>query len=265
VARVCLFCDHKANSREHIFPDWINKIFNPNAIGPVDAEVVQYGPDGTVVNTWPTKKVAGHRHRIVCECCNGSTQQGWMCDLEGEVSPILTPIIRGFPTDLSQIEQLLVARWAAKTAMVAETIMKFPATFTRPDAEIVRTQGRPPLRARVLIAAWEGEGVATRYLRSIGDVTSDGTPFMDLYVHTIQVGCLVLQVRGTTTFPASENISLSQIARAQAFEISVFPPVEICRWPPAVRLKEQSLGKYSAAGKDPPVPPAGTYSAKKSP
>lgn len=184
-----------------------------------------------------------------------------MCDLEGEAKPVLESMITGVPSTLIPSDQLIVAQWAVKTAMVAESMMEFDATFSREDCELVRTQARPPLRPRVLMAAYEGEGLVTSYMRSVGDLLSDGDPFMDLYVHTVQIGCLILQVRGTRTFPATDNISLNQIAKPQFFEISVFPPVEVCRWPPRRILNKDSLREYSAAGQTPIVGPPGAYSA----
>jgi hypothetical protein len=86
--RRCIFCGAPADSREHIFPDWINNIFNPQAIGPIDCEVVQYSPDGTSVRTHPAGQVAGLRHRIVCSECNGSEHGGWMSDLDPYSAPI---------------------------------------------------------------------------------------------------------------------------------------------------------------------------------
>jgi len=70
---------------------------------------------------------------------------------------------------------------------------------------------------------------------------------MDLYVHTIQVLHLVCSVRGTDTFPATANQSLSQIAQPRQFEIPIFPPVESCTWPPPRTMNDDTLMEYSGA------------------
>ncbi len=259
MTRKCLFCDHTANSREHIFPDWVNTIFPPVPGG--GAEVVQYSANGTIVNKWPSNKVAGHRAKVVCKCCNGAIKPGWMSELEGEIKHLLKGMIEGKPGGLTPVQQLLLARWAAKTAMVGESIMKFPRVFTDDDGHLIRTQGRPPLRASVKLAAFEGRDIPTRYMRSVGSAEIHGAPVMDLYFHTIQVGCVVLQVRGTVSLPPTENISLQRVAQPGFFEIPIFPPVEQCSWPPRMKLNEQLLGQYSAGGKEPPIPAAGTYPA----
>ena len=62
-----------------------------------------------------------------------------------------------------------------------------PNSFSQEDRELVRgPQGRPPLRAKVSIAAYSlDEPNATRYTRGLGRVEHKGQPFMDLYVHTM--------------------------------------------------------------------------------
>lgn len=105
-----------------------------------------------------------------------------------------------------------------------------------------------PVRARVSIAAYSlDEPNATRYTRGLGRVEHKGQPFMDLYVHTIQVLQLVFSIRGTDTFPATANQSPSEIAQPRYFEIPIFPPVETCIWPPAHTMDNDTLMEYSGA------------------
>jgi len=230
----------KADSYEHVFPDWINRVIVNDEI---DSEFFSIA-DGEIEDSrkYKTNKAAPLRAKIVCERCN----HGWMADLEKEASQLLQPLIVGQETTLNQVDQLLVAQWAVKTAMVGETIMYRQAKFSQDDRSLVREQGHPPLRARVSIAAYSMEQpVATRYTRGLGGVRRDGTPFMDLYVHTIQVAHLILSIRGTTTLPASDNRSLENVAEPRYYEIPVFPPVETCRWPPRFVMDEQTFMEYT--------------------
>ena len=60
-----------------------------------------------------------------CRACNS----GWMSDLEAKVRPIITPMIIPMAVKqrrvaLDRSSQLLVARWAVKTAMVGEFLNK---------------------------------------------------------------------------------------------------------------------------------------------
>ncbi len=241
-ARRCIFCGAKANSYEHIFPDWINRVIVNTKL---DAEAFAIA-DGKVEESrrYVAKKAANLKAKIVCSACN----EGWMSDLETAIAPLLTPLIVGQETTLDQPQELLVATWAVKTAMVGETIMYRQARFSQEERNLVREQRQPPLRARVSIAAYSmQQPVATRYTRGLGGVNRNGTPFMDLYVHTIQIAHVIFSVRGTTTFPASDNRSLESIAEPRYFEIPVFPPVETCRWPPRFVMDEQAFMEYTGA------------------
>ena len=93
--------------------------------------------------------------------------------------------------------------------MVGETIQYERNSLSQEDRDLMRQEQRPPLRAHVSVAAYAlGTDNATRYMRGLGEVRSDGTPFMELYVHTIQVLHLVFSVRGTDTFPAADRTPL---------------------------------------------------------
>lgn len=254
--RQCIFCDHTANSREHIFPDWINTIFPPGKIGPVDAiqvQVVTGQPEASTHHTYAANKLAQQTAKIVCCCCNG----GWMSTMEGRARQLLEQSILGHATTFNLEEQIFIAGWAVKTAMLGETIMKYQDSFTEADRRLVRKEQRPPLPAMVFLAVYGGPNVGTAYFRSLGQVTKDGSPFTDLYVHTIQVGRLVLQVRGYPSLALSQNVALTRVSEPRYNEIPIFPPVESCRWPPKLVLDDDALGRYTAAGTEPPAPPPG--------
>jgi hypothetical protein len=54
--------------------------------------------------------------RDVCIDCNS----GWMAQLEGDVAPILTPMLRDKPTVLTASDQFLAATWATKTMLTMQ-------------------------------------------------------------------------------------------------------------------------------------------------
>lgn len=240
--RLCIFCGARADSKEHIFPDWINRLiltdeFEGMAFTIERGELVER-------RTHRTNQAAGDRARIVCRRCNN----GWLSDLEGKAQELLSPLMLGEPTTLNAGQQLLAAEWAAKTAMVGETIQYAGNSFSQEDRDLMREQHRPPLRARVSIAAYAmDEPVATRYARGLGKVVRNGTPIMDFHSHTIQVMHLVLSVRGTDTFAAADNRALETIAEPRYFEIPLFPPVERCDWPPNFVMDHATLLEYSGA------------------
>ena len=106
----CIFCDAKANSREHAIPKWIAKRFDMRqvAMRPV-----------YMLNIKPRKQpvmFGSHRERIFCKDCNTHFKH-----LEDEVIPTLELMAQGNSVVLGDTEQDVLARWGAKTgfALVA--------------------------------------------------------------------------------------------------------------------------------------------------
>jgi len=248
--RQCIFCDAKADTAERIFPDWIGKVITNTEI---EVEVVTLTEDGyTSCRNYPAKGAAGQRAKVVCGTCNG----GWMSDLQGEAKPLLVPLVAGKPKGLTTVEQLLAAEWAIKTAMVGETVMRYVNAFSQEDRELVRREHRPPLRAGVHAASYAvDEPHATRFFRVVLGTSLDNAPVADVYINTIQIGHLILQVRGTHSFPATDNRALERIAVPNEVEIPLWPPVERCEWPPLNILNEAALQLYATGGNEPPPKP----------
>jgi hypothetical protein len=219
------------------------------------ADMFQVVPERTEMRSYRADEVAGLSARAVCGSCNS----GWMARLEKAARPILRPLILGQPRTLSMSEQLLAATWAVKTAIVSEAIMEYPNRFPAEDCAIVREQQRPPGRLRVAIAAFAplgGTHVFTRYIRLLNAAYRDDAPVLDAYVHTIQIGAMVLQVRDTHVLPATDDRALERLAATRYTEIPIFPPVEQRDWPPASILDEDVLIRYAAGGAEPPdLPP----------
>jgi hypothetical protein len=108
MARQCIFCPNKANSKEHLWPDWILrrlKISRPmlhvRAASP--AKII---PRAEILI------------KCVCETCN----HGWMHDLEDLNIPIIGSMMEDNSMHLTLEHQRAVVRWAIKTSMVQDAI-----------------------------------------------------------------------------------------------------------------------------------------------
>ena len=247
--RHCIFCGADADSREHLFPDWLNDLIIVDGadahhfliLGGELAEQRQYG----------ARNVASQTAKVVCRSCNN----GWMSTLESDAKPSLGRMIANGKTRLNVRQQLIVARWAIKTAMVAESAQYGENCFTQDERHLTR-DGNIPIRPRVSLAAYDmSEPNATRYTRGLGVVNRAGEFFADFYAHTIQIGHLVLSVRGTPTFRAADNRSLDTVARPRLIEIPVWPPVEACEWPPNHVMAEEEFLEYSGGNNLEPAKP----------
>jgi len=103
----CLFCGEHGSSREHVFALWISKLFSDAAPFTVKAT---HGRSKTGL-----KQIALYS-RAACRHCNN----GWMSELEQRARPLLTPAIPGQTVRWDAEEQLIVAAWAFKTALMLD-------------------------------------------------------------------------------------------------------------------------------------------------
>ena len=106
--RLCIFCENKADSNEHLWPQWILrrlKIDRPmrHSRGLQPERII------------PRAEI---KIRCVCERCNG----GWMHDLENSNIPLFGCLMEDIAMPLNREQQLSLARWAIKTAMVQDAI-----------------------------------------------------------------------------------------------------------------------------------------------
>jgi hypothetical protein len=248
--RLCIFCKARANSREHIFPNWLNDLI---VVDGADAhQFLVLSGELTGQRSYPARSVASQTARVVCRACNN----GWMSKLEADAKPSIRSMIVNLPTRLDSGQQLLIARWAIKSAMVAESVQYGENSFTQDERELIRGGVTIPIRPRVSLASYDmSQPNATRYTRGQGVVNKNGELFADFYAHTIQIGHLVLSIRGTPTFDPTENNSLGAVARPRLMEIPVWPPVEVCEWPPARILSESDFIEYSGGNNLEPSKP----------
>lgn len=106
-------------SEEHVLPQWVRNVI-PG--GKQSDWIGGRASDGQVDREY-TGRMAIAREKVVCESCN----TGWMSDLEDAIKPVLTPLMMDTPQlpPLSAVEQDLLARWAFKTASVADEVYRF--------------------------------------------------------------------------------------------------------------------------------------------
>src|SRR5713226_8688439 len=108
--RRCLFCDNPANSREHVWPDWILERLKS------DRRQAMAGHIGDQSLYWTGVKPE-LKNKCVCSGCN----HGWMSTLETANIPVLGPLMHDLVRPIDTAEQASAARWAVKTAMVMES------------------------------------------------------------------------------------------------------------------------------------------------
>jgi len=124
----------------------------------------------------------------VCETCTN----GWMQRLEENASPLLRSMIVGDPTPLPPARRKLLARWAAKTAIVMECSARTWIRTPRFACEHLRKVGVHP-GTQVLVGRYDGQLQLLTHERDLFSRVVDGEK---RYVAqtTFVIGKLIIQV-----------------------------------------------------------------------
>ena len=224
MAKQCLFCANEANSKEHLWSDWILQRLGTQ---PTRIKIGKAPPttmDHSVVEV-----------RCVCSLpCNG----GWMSALESENIPVIGRLMESTPTPLDAAQQTSLALWAVMKAMVLDAVnaKKRGHFFTRNECEALRLHRRIPDQTGVEIGAYVRKGYS-----------ADGTIiWLDfpnapkaakVSVTTFVIGHLVIQVVTAHPEPEHKNTRVGNIGiRDGEWNKLLFPIWPIgtrpVTWPP---------------------------------
>lgn len=154
--RRCVFCGSARMSREHAIPQWVGEVLHGAA---ESGDWTTWYAFGTPSENCERRHPAESNRptvvvKRVCRDCNS----GWMADVEGEAKPILEPMISGKPCMLSLGDQLNVATWATKTAIVLEYVRSDLFVTTEAERRVIADDRRPPDAFRVRLAATAAVG-----------------------------------------------------------------------------------------------------------
>ena len=226
--RQCLFCENKADSREHIIPDWILK-FLEHGRGPFHLTL---GKNPPIPLQTPERKAT-----VVCSSCN----QGWMNRLEDTVKPIISPLMRDISFRLDMLQQHTITTWAVKTSIVHNGATRTsPICLDTSAREQLRTQSLVPKRT----AVWLGRFSHPRAIASTGlDVwlgTDDIPEAAHVHVTTIVIGYLTLQILTINLRPEYSNASIPLNPKPGPWDgslIQIWPAVNNIAWPPQLTFR----------------------------
>ncbi|HXQ58445.1 MAG TPA: hypothetical protein VN799_00055 [Acidimicrobiales bacterium] len=217
-----------------MFPKWLNKLFPVDPDEPAPEWGRHTADEGGVSSTtFGASDIAGLRTKIVCHACN----TGWMSKLEARAEPVLTPMVSGEPVTLDRDQQVLVATWATKTAMVFEPTLTNLDPFTEEQCSIVRTQDHPPGSTVIYLGAVEGPIAPMGYWCAKVHLVLGDSPFRNYHFHTLHVGPLVMHVLRMEPPPSGYG-SFEAVEVPREVDISydlatkIFLPTGNAPWPP---------------------------------
>lgn len=216
----CVFCDARADSREHAVPKWIGRRLG----------IKEFLPGGGLGRAPRKQPVSfrSYRARIFCKACNAHFKH-----LEDEVIPLLEPMAKGRALALNPDSQAVLALWASKTAiaLIAANNVENP-----PDATVevpadhrasVREHGRPSDAVWVGYVPWQGTAIISTGEAVVHDREGRDTPF-DSYVVVLAFAKVAFKVTGFM-----EPLPATQVIEGNVSSISQFwPPMhQMLVWP----------------------------------
>lgn len=234
--RQCIFCSNPANSREHIWADWL-KAYVPRTQINHGQERTWIHEDGRLTRSLEHRSgdPRSRKLKIVCASCNNN----WMSRIQERAKPILIPLIRGEPCALDADAQRVISGWAALLVTIEEYTHRDWVSVPAVDrAWLKRSAIAPP---NWLI--WAGRFIAphgeSRMSRSVLPIVSnaelaklagaDGPRVFNGQTSTFLVGQLLVH---TLSAPRRLRFTLDP-----ALELKlrlICPPRRQIEWPPGL-------------------------------
>jgi hypothetical protein len=222
-APTCIFCDNPGGTVEYAWPEWLCRFLTEWS----DGWNEQRGFDVAVIDR--LRREVGLEIDGVCARCS----RGWMQRLDDKVSPFLKSMIAGDPTPLSPARQMLLARWAAKTAAVMERGCDSPIRTPRFGCEHLRRVGVHP-GTQVLVGRYDGDRQVFTHERDLFTRTINGARHY-LSQSTFVMGNLLIQV-----FADPYRTSVPELADDAGDQLLALVPArdQTLNWPPEFSIDD---------------------------
>lgn len=139
--RQCVFCTNPANSREHIWANWLRNYVPHTQINHVETRIDLDARGGeTIAETRVSGDPRSRKLKVVCSACNN----GWMSQVQDRAKPHLVRLISGEKFDLPRQARAALSRWAALFTTVQEYIHVDLVSVSQKERECLRTRSTAP-------------------------------------------------------------------------------------------------------------------------
>jgi hypothetical protein len=243
----CAFCTKPADSREHIFSDWMLQMMPPNQRFTFNERVVERNE----FVRYQGRKVK-IKAKVVCTRCNNE----WMNDLEGRLKTAMGHVLFSeSPATLTTKDLTTISEFAFKTLILANH--KSLTTVTPFFPYSVRRDFRLHLHIPDGIQVWMAtrKTVAGKYYgfwKSVHGKTDKGFASYGFanYICNWNFQNIVLQVLATKWQDKTRRKTTPAIAFPQddywkqASELIWPSPPASLQWPPAFYLGDRTLIEY---------------------
>jgi hypothetical protein len=234
----CIFCGGRVNSKEDAWPKWLLKLLKhwPTECVPIDAQRLR--EDGSV-SQWMALNTTLKVKNVCQNICNS----GWMSELENKAKPILSPMILGNAMTLSAAQQLTVAAWLTKCAMVFDSMDRGEVFYDGLD----RSHFREHLTPMDSTSVWLGSYSGTRFraFTEHGTYRSKGRSgsFYKSHIHTMAFGRLALQIMSIKRLTHQHGAFAVDVKMKPGLwkqaTVQIWPPIlQPVQWPPSISFED---------------------------
>lgn len=240
--KVCAFCQGGPPFRdEHVIPEWISRLVNPDREIRDIHKVLIADPltgERSLVRQ-DEGAVANLKTRDVCKKCN----EGWMHDLEDEVSPFMRRLIMCHGgTQLDPVHQLGLGRWTAKTRITY--LLATHETVSREELDRFYEDWHPAHYTCTLLAGtWSQGDLQIPHFDLFSPGGEDSPPQKVGTSTTFVLGCLLLQI---VVLPEPvDRRDLSEWMQMHVIQLWPLGFPRVVEWPPPV-LAPDDLDEFYA-------------------
>ena len=232
MADVCGFCGSEGVNKEHIWPDWLRKVTleSRGATGQkrFKAEIERDNVTKEFQSSGLQMTV-----RMPCEKCNS----GWMSSLEGGVKDWMTPMVyRGEKVLLERDQQLALARWALKTAMVYEFISpNEPMYFTESERKAFKERFEIPENVWI----WAGRYDGPRPMHAVQRRSPKDALAFTLFSVTFCANFFAFQVFAYRS--SVGDLSRYPVGTTRERLHQIWPAPQCDVWPPETTIDDEAL------------------------
>lgn len=251
----CIFCGRGGLSKEHIWSEWTYKLVPTVPDGEHIRSVYQSSKHNPRIAGLESKrKRQGSTNTIkIYAVCKTHCNNGWMSRLDETIKPILSPLILGQPSVLSEYNLKLISAWITMKMMVTE--------FSRPH-EVCSTQGErtflmehlePPPNWKIWIAHVQGERWQAAYHRNsslIGYLDESGTPVTNNGCLAKNTQSITLGIGELLFFAISSNVPdlhFHPPVETVPFIRQIWPARKGLLWPPGVVFTELAADLFATS------------------
>lgn len=237
----CGFCGALGVTKEHVWPDWLRKVILESRTSSGKKRFRAEIESGGAAKQFKSESLE-MTVKMPCRSCNN----GWMSALESQGKEFITGMAdRGQTTLLTRDRQIVLSRWAVKTAMVYE--FTSPECETKYFTEVERLAFKERLEIPENVWVWTGRYDGARPMHSLQRRARGRKPEKDviriptIYSHTFSANFVALQVFAYRRTEGNLSQAASATRKERLMQIWPLDSTNMISWPPNITIDDDAM------------------------